>query len=94
MFVDIAKVCFRIEEIILETDWIIDHKIYATTGSVYYELVRDRREWIVIRVADHAQFYHKYMNTYSVDPTSTGVGFEELQEILRKPFGEVGDIFL
>jgi len=94
LFIDIEKICTRIEVIISETDWIIYQKRFATTGSVYLELVRDNREWLVIRVADHAQFYLKYMTTYSVDPTSTGIILEELIELLNKPFGEVGDVFL
>ena len=92
MLVDVGMLCSRVEAIINETNWIVDHKHYARTGSVYYELVRDGREWAVIRVADHEQVYHDFMTTYSIDPR--GLLLEDLEELLNKPFGEVGDVFL
>jgi len=58
-------------------------------------LVRARREWVIIRVSDHRQYYFKdYFTTYSVDPSSDGLSFEELEDLLNRPFGEVGDILL
>lgn len=94
MLVNVEMLCSRVEAIINETEWNVDHKHYASTGSVYYELVRDGREWVVIRVADHAQYYQKYIKTYSVDPSPTGILLEELNFVLNKPFGKTGDVFL
>jgi hypothetical protein len=64
----------------------------ASTGSIYMELVRDGREWVVIRIADHEQVYHHWMTTYSLSPRD--LFYEDLIEILEKPFGEVGDVLL
>ena len=66
--------------------------VHASTGSVYIELVRDRKEWVVIRIADHNQVYHKWITTYSLSPSEHS--FEEIIEILKKPFGESGDVLL
>ena len=64
----------------------------ASTGSVYIELIRGEcvKEWVVIRIADHKQFYHHWLTTYSMSPVE--FTFDEILEILGKPFGEVGDI--
>jgi hypothetical protein len=61
----------------------------ATTGSIYLELRRER-EWVVIRIADHGQVYHQWMTTYSLSPRD--LYFDEVAEVLGKPYGEVGDI--
>jgi len=72
--------------------WCVDEIRVASTGSTYIELVRDDREWCVIRVADHKQVYYRWLTTYSVAPGD--MWFEELEELLLRPFGEVGDILL
>ena len=72
--------------------WRVDEVRVASTGSTYIELVRDGREWCVIRVADHKQVYHRWLTTYSIAPGD--MWFEELEELLTKPFGEVGDVLL
>ena len=50
----------------------------------------DKNEWIVIRVADHKQVYPGWITTYSVAPCN--LWYEELEDVLRRPFGTVGDI--
>ena len=61
----------------------------ASTGSIYIDIRRDN-EWCTIRVADHKQVYFKWLTTYSIAPGN--LWFEDLEEILRKPYGSVGDI--
>jgi hypothetical protein len=69
--------------------WRVNETRIASTGSIYVELVRNK-EWVVVRVADHKQVYHRWLTTYSVAPGD--LWFEELEGILSKPYGEVGDI--
>ena len=91
---DLGYLVELVEEIIEDSGWKIEKKTVAATGSVYYDLVRDGREWVVIRVADHQQFYFKFLTTYSIDPSRDGLYIEELESLLGKPFGEVGDVLL
>jgi len=53
--------------------WKVDEIRLASTGSIYLELIRDGREWVVIRVADHAQVYHRWLKTYSISPRGYSV---------------------
>jgi len=69
--------------------WTIDHIKIALTGSVYIDIRRDN-EWAQIRVSDHKQVYCRWLITYSIAPGD--LWFEDLEEILTKPYGEVGDI--
>jgi len=69
--------------------WIISETRLASTGSIYIELKRDT-EWVVIRVSDHNQVYHKWLTTYSIAPGN--LWFDDLPEILTRPYGAVGDI--
>lgn len=84
----------EVERIVRNSDWEIDRKEVACTGSVYFELKRQNREWVVIRVATHRQYYQKFLTTYSVDPTSSGINLDELEVLLDRPFGDVGDVLL
>jgi len=72
--------------------WQIREVRLASTGSIYIELSREGREWVVVRVANHKQVYHRWLTTISVAPGDNW--FEELEDILTKPFGEVGDVLL
>lgn len=72
--------------------WKHEETRLASAGSIYVELIRDKREWVVIRIADHKQVYNRWMTTYSIAPGD--LRFEEVVEILKKPFGEVGDVLL
>jgi len=69
--------------------WQVDMTRMASTGSIYVRMVRES-EWVVIRVANHKQVYHRWLTTYSVAPGD--LWFEELEEILSRPFGQVGDV--
>ena len=75
-----------------ETGWSLSEMRMAETGSIYIELVRDGKEWVVVRIADHNQAYNRWITTYSVSPSELSV--EEMDLILKKPFGEVGDVLL
>ena len=70
--------------------WRVSETRLASTGSIYVELVRDDQEWVVIRVANHKRVYERWLTTYSIAPGD--LWFEELEDILTKPFGEVGDV--
>lgn len=71
-------------------NWTIVEIRTAITGSVYIDL-RRANEWVTIRVADHAQVYHKHMTTYSFAPGN--MFYEQFEILLAKPYGEVGDIY-
>ena len=90
---DIMKNAMEIAELARSVGWLVKEMKVASTGSIYLDAVRVRgndNEWIVIRVADHKQVYHRWMTTYSVSPGD--LWFEDLEEILTMPFGTVGDI--
>ena len=89
MLVRMAK---EVAEVARQLGWKVEQTRIASTGSIYVELVRDGREWVVIRVADHVQVYHRWLKTYSVSPMELHV--EDVKGILEKPFGEVGDVLL
>ena len=87
---DIVK---EVIQIAIRLNWKRESVTLADTGSIYIELTRqqeEQKEWIVIRVADHKQVYHKWLTTYSVSRFE--IHPEELELILMKPFGQVGDI--
>jgi len=92
MKIDIRQIASEVKAAASEIGWRIEQTKLASTGSVYIELVRDDREWVVIRVADHKQVYHKWLTTYSLSPSEYSI--EEIIEILNRPFGEVGDVLL
>jgi hypothetical protein len=87
--VNIYKIALEVRKLAESLGWRISEVRVAYTGSTYVELVREN-EWVVIRVADHKQVYHKWLTTYSIAPGN--LYFEELEDILAKPYGEVGDI--
>jgi len=90
---DIQKNAMEIARLAKSVGWLVKEMHVAGTGSTYLDAMRsegDRNEWIVIRVADHKQVYHRWMTTYSVSPGD--LWFEDLEEILKRPFGTVGDI--
>ena len=88
----IGKVTNEVQELAKKTGWEVRETRRAPTGSVYIELVRDGREWVIIRVADHKKVYHRWLTTISIAPGD--YWFEELESLLAKPFGEVGDVLL
>ncbi len=61
----------------------------ASTGSIYID-IRRKNEWCTIRIADHRQVYHRWFITYSI--SHGDLWFEDLEEILTRPYGEVGDV--
>jgi hypothetical protein len=89
MLVGMAK---EVANVARQLGWKVDQTRIASTGSIYVELVRDGREWVVVRVADHAQVYHRWLKTYSISPMEFHV--EDMKDILGMPFGEVGDVLL
>ena len=86
---DLGRISIEIEEIARSLGWTVKEKRVANTGSIYIDLNRED-EWCVIRVADHKQVYFKWLTTYSLAPGN--LYFEEVEAILAKPYGEVGDI--
>ena len=74
--------------------WTIKGRKTASTGTIYVEMVRngpdDKNEWVVVRIANHKQVYHRWLTVVSIAPGDRW--FEELGEILMQPFGDVGDI--
>lgn len=86
---DIAK---EIVDVARELGWKVEQTKMALTGTVYVDLVRDGREWVVIRIADHFQMYHRWLTTYSISPLE--LHLEDVVEILGREFGKVGDVLL
>ncbi|MCK9155079.1 MAG: hypothetical protein M0P12_03085 [Paludibacteraceae bacterium] len=73
--------------------WKLEERHEASTLTTYLDFSRQReteKEWIVIRVGDHKHFYPSWVTMYSVSPGD--LWFEELPDILQRPFGNVGDI--
>ena len=69
--------------------WYVNETRIASTGSIYVELNRNN-EWVVIRVADHKRVYFRWLTCYSIAPGD--LWFEDLEEILKRPCGKVGDL--
>ncbi len=86
------RVSEEVEALAKSVGWRVEETRLASTGSIYVTLVREDREWVVVRVANHRQVYHRWLTTLSVAPGN--LWFEELEEILTKPFGKVGDVLL
>jgi len=87
--VDISQ---EVKDLARRLGWRVDQTRVASTGTIYIEIVREGREWAVIRVADHIQVYHRWLKTYSISPLE--LHLEDMDDILGKPFGEVGDVLL
>ena len=87
---DRQSIAREVQELAESVGWRVDEVRLASTGSIYIDLVRQEQEWTVIRVADHQQVYHRWLTTYSIAPGD--LFFEELEEVLTRPFGTVGDI--
>jgi hypothetical protein len=86
---DLVKIGKEVEDLARSVGWKVSETRMASTGSIYIDLVR-KDEWCVIRVANHKQVYFKWMECYSIAPGD--LWFEDLEDILNKPYGEVGDI--
>lgn len=86
---DQVKIATEVASLAKSVGWRVNETRIARTGSIYVELERNR-EWVVVRVADHKQVYFRWMTVYSVAPGD--LWFEDLEEILKRPYGEVGDI--
>ena len=84
--VDIAR---EVRVLAESVGWHVNETRIASTGSIYVELDRND-EWVVIRVADHKRVYYRWLICYSIAPGD--LWFEDLEEILRRPRGEVGDL--
>lgn len=90
----VAEIAKEVVELAIRVGWNREAITVASTGSIYIDLTRKRgeeKEWVVIRVADHKQFYHRWLTTYSHSPYE--YDDEMLIELLSKSFGEVGDVF-
>jgi len=86
-------ITYDVIELAEKVGWIYKGKKIASTGSTYLDFsrtVNDKTEWVTIRVADHKQFYQGWIIEYSVSPGD--LYFEELESVLTKEFGKVGDI--
>jgi hypothetical protein len=89
---NLPKIALDLKQLAKSYGWSHSETRLASTGSIYVELVRDGREWVVIRVADHKQVYNRWITTYSISPGN--LHFEDVSEILDRPFGQVGDVLL
>lgn len=93
MKLNLAKITDEVSEIILRTEWEIMKRQRADTGTFYLDVmrkVRGKREWAVVRIADHNVAYPGWMILYSVSPSE--MSLDDLEDVLRLPFGKVGDI--
>ena len=80
-------------ELAIKLGWNFKSLYVASTGSTYIDLYRtqdSKKEWVQVRIANHKQVYQHWMIVISIAPCD--YWFEELEEILTKPFGTVGDI--
>ena len=90
---DLLKIAGEVKALAEQVGWTIKEQRIARTKSVYIEMVRNgpcNTEWVVVRIANHKQVYHRWLTVVSVAPGD--FWFEELEEILTQPFGNVGDI--
>jgi hypothetical protein len=87
---DIPGTAQEVIRIALAEGWKLEEARIADTGSCYVELSRKRKEWVIIRIADHPVAYESWLKTHSISPTELKV--EEVRSILRRPLGEVGDM--
>ena len=90
---DLPKIADEVVSLAEEIGWTITEVRTATTNTIYVEMVRsgpEEKEWVVVRVANHKQVYHRWLTVVSIAPGDRW--FEELGEILTQPFGNVGDI--
>jgi len=83
------QVMYEVIQLTESVGWQIDSIKIALTGSVYIDIRRDN-EWAQLRIANHKQVYYKWLKTYSIAPGD--LWFEDLEEILTRPYGQVGDI--
>ena len=91
MYIEYVDRCAReIIHLAERMNWTIVEVRTAITGSMYIDLRRSD-EWVTIRVANHAQVYRKGMTTYSFAPGD--MFFEQIEILLAKPYGSVGDIY-
>lgn len=86
---DLVNISKEVRVLAESVGWKVNETRVASTGSIYMDLVR-KDEWCVIRVANHKQVYFRWMVYYSIAPGN--LWFEDLEEILKRPYGEVGDI--
>jgi hypothetical protein len=89
----LRKIAGEVISLAERAGWTIKEKRTATTGSIYVEMARDGldgKEWVVVRIANHKQVYQRWLKVISIAPGDRW--FEELEEILTQPFGNVGDI--
>jgi len=77
------------KKLIVKCGWKIRNIKHALTGSYYIEICRIN-EYCLIRLSDHHQEYHSWFTTYSLAPGD--LFYEQLEIILNKPYGQVGDI--
>jgi L-ascorbate metabolism protein UlaG (beta-lactamase superfamily) len=89
---DLIEIGYSLTKEAENLGWKRDSIKLASTGSIYIELVRDGREWVVIRVSDHKQFYHYWLTTYSLSPYE--YDYQGIIDVLYRPFGETGDVLL
>ena len=90
---DLPRIADDVVSLAEGVGWTISEKRTASTGSIYIEMARtgpEVKEWVVVRVANHKQVYHRWLTIVSVAPGDKW--FEELEDILTLPFGNVGDI--
>lgn len=92
MQIDLREIAKNVELEAKQFGWKRSEIRIASTGTLYLELVRESREWVVIRIGDHKQVYHRWLTTYSLSPRD--YNFDGIMSILSKPFGEVGDVLL
>jgi len=89
---NLVKIAINVKLEAKQFGWKMSEMKQALTGTIYLELIREGREWVVIRIGDHKQVYHRWLTTYSLSPCN--YDFDGIIDILSKPFGEVGDVLL
>lgn len=90
---NLKLIVYDVIELAEKVGWKYKEKKIASTGSTYIDFSRtldNETEYVTIRVANHKQFYQGWIIEYSVSPGN--LYFEELEDVLTKEFGKVGDI--
>lgn len=86
---DLVKISNEVKCLAESLGWTVYETRIAETGSIYVE-IRRRREWLVVRVADHKRVHTRWMTTLSLAPGD--LWWDQLEGLLASCYGTVGDV--
>lgn len=86
---DLVKISNEVKDLVERLGWNVFETRIAETGSIYVELYR-RREWVIVKVADHKRVYCRWMMTLLL--ARGDLWWHQLKKVLSARYGTVGDI--